>query len=196
MAAGASTRMGKPKQLLRYEGETLISRAVRSAQESKCCRVIVVLGAHASVVRDEIAETVASVVINQAWDEGMSSSIRCGLSVLEASGEIEAAILLLCDQPFVTSKVINRLTDTYYARRPPLVVSEYETGGERTQGVPALFSRALFPELMSLSGAEGAKRIIARHASEAVCVAVPEAVFDVDTPDDYYLLCNNIAQGI
>src|SRR5947209_12040589 len=129
--------MGKPKQLLRYEGETLIGRAVRSAQDSKCCPVIVVLGAHACAVRDEIAETVAHVVINQAWAEGMSSSIRCGLSVLEASGEVAAAILMLCDQPFVTASVINRLTDTFYARRPPLVVSEYETGGERVQGVPA-----------------------------------------------------------
>ena len=103
---------------------------------------------------------------------------------------------MLCDQPFVTASVINRLTDTFYARRPPLVVSEYETGGERVQGVPTLFSRALFPELMSLSGAEGAKRIIARHASEAARVAVPEAVFDVDTPGDYYLLCNKSRQEL
>lgn len=187
LAAGASLRMGQAKQLLRYEGETLLRRSVRSALESRCRPIIVVLGAEVDALRDEVADTEAQVVINESWSEGMSSSIRCGLAALEAatSGQAQAAILLLCDQPFVRTTVINRLLETYHLRHSLLVASEYESKGERTRGVPALFSRSLFSDLMDLRGAEGAKRIIARHDSEAAIISVPEAAFDIDTPDEY-----------
>jgi molybdenum cofactor cytidylyltransferase len=188
LAAGASLRMGKPKQLLLYEGETLLKRAVRSASESKADPVIIVLGSEADVSRDEIAEMDVRVVVNQGWQEGMSSSIRCGLDALEAAGQAQAVVLMLCDQPFVSVKVINRLIEAYQTEHPTLVASEYESEGEKTLGVPALFSHALFSELMSLRGAEGAKRIIERHRSETVIISVPEAAFDVDTPDDYRIL--------
>ncbi|MBA2735098.1 MAG: nucleotidyltransferase family protein [Acidobacteria bacterium] len=184
--------MGKPKQLLTFEGETLLSRAARTALETDCRPVIVVLGSHADDLQEEIAALDTSIVVNQLWHEGMGSSIRCGLQALEATAPdgTEAVISMLCDQPFVTSKVIRRLGDAYRASRALLVASEYETDGEKTFGVPALFSRALFPELRALNGAEGAKRIITRHAAEAASVAMPEASFDVDTPDDYRALHN------
>ena len=190
LAAGASSRLGQPKQLLIFEGETLLSRAVRVALETRCRPVIVVLGAHAETLQAKLAATRAHVVCNQAWKEGMSSSIRCGLQALEASGRqaIEAAILMLCDQPFITSDVIERLAESYLEHRSLLVASEYETDGVKTKGVPALFSRPLFAELMKISGAAGAKRVIAQHEKEATIIAVPEAAFDVDTADDYLAL--------
>ena len=193
LAAGASSRMGEPKQLLRFEGETLLARAVRTALETHYRPVVVVLGAGAEALRAEVETSDALVVVNEAWAEGMSSSIRCGLGALEASasGEIEAAVLLLCDQPFVTSDIIIRLVDVYRAHRRLLVAAEYEVSGERTRGVPALFSRPLFPELMALRGAEGAKRIIMRCEADAAFIAVPAAAFDVDTPDDYHSLQDN-----
>jgi molybdenum cofactor cytidylyltransferase len=98
---------------------------------------------------------------------------------------------MLCDQPFVTGDVLRRLAHAYQAKHALLIASEYTAGGERTLGVPALFSRALFPELMALGGAEGAKRIIARHAAEAEVISVPEAAYDIDTPDDYRTLRDN-----
>jgi molybdenum cofactor cytidylyltransferase len=187
LAAGESSRMGEPKQLLRYEGETLLSRAVRVALETLCRPIVVVLGARAEDLRREIEGTGALAVFNQSWEEGMSSSIRCGLRAMEeaARGDVEAIVLMLCDQPHVESNVIERLVEAYRASRAPVVASEYGAGTGKTLGAPALFSRALFAELMALSGAEGAKRVITRHASRAVAVAVPEAAFDVDTPDDY-----------
>lgn len=190
LAAGASSRMGEPKGLLAFEGETLIKRAVRAALGTGCRPVIVVLGSNASALHDEIAETDALVLFNRNWFEGMSSSIRCGIETLEgcAQDKPEAVILTLCDQPFVTSACLRRLIDSYRASGAALVASEYEAAGEKTFGVPALFSRALFSELMSLSGAEGAKRVIMRHRQEAAVVALPEAAFDVDTPDDYLAL--------
>lgn len=193
LAAGASTRMGEPKQLLKFEGETLLHRAVRVALETQHRPVVVVLGAQSDVLQDEIDSTDARVVVNQSWREGMGSSIRCGLQTLEAAthDEIEAVIVLLCDQPYITGEALNRLVGAYSAGRTPLVVSAYEARGEKTLGVPALFGRALFLELMSLEGASGAKSVVARYASKAVSVAMPEAAFDVDTPDDYRALHNH-----
>lgn len=191
LAAGASSRMGEPKQRLVFEGETLLARAVRAALETGCRPVVVVLGAEASVLLEEIAVTGAHVVVNQSWAEGMSSSLRCGLRVLEESANEEtaaAAVVMLCDQPFVTGDVIGRLVDAYLKERPLLVASVYEASGERTCGVPALFSRALFPELSALRGASGARRVIARHKAEATLIEVPEAAFDVDTPGNYQAL--------
>ena len=193
LAAGASSRMGEPKQLLRFEGETLLTRAVRAALETPYRPVVVVLGACADALRAEVEASDALVVVNEAWAEGMSSSIRSGLSALEAStrDEIEAAVMLLCDQPFITGDIILQLVDAYRARRALLVASEYEVRGERTRGAPALFSRTLFPELMELRGAEGAKRIITRYVADAAFIVVPAAAFDVDTPDDYRALQAN-----
>jgi molybdenum cofactor cytidylyltransferase len=183
LAAGASSRMGEPKQRLFFEGETLLGRAVRAALETGCRPVVVVLGAEASVLLEEIAATGALPVVNQSWAEGLSSSLRCGLRVLEDSAE--AAVVMLCDQPFVTGDVIRRLVDAYLKERSLLVASVYEASGERTCGVPALFSRALFPELSALRGASGARHVIARHKAEATLIEVPEAAFDVDTPGDF-----------
>jgi molybdenum cofactor cytidylyltransferase len=191
LAAGASSRMGVPKQLLMFEGETLLRRSVRAALETRARAVVVVLGSDADAMREESNVPGALTVVNQSWPAGMSSSLRCGLRRALAAAEpdgIEAVIVMLCDQPFVTSKVIRRLVDAYRKGGALLVASAYEAGGEQTLGVPALFSRALFPELMALDGAEGARRIIARHCAEALSVGVPEAAFDVDTPADYRAL--------
>ena len=182
--------MGQPKQLLRYEGETLLGRAIRVGLETQCRPLIVVLGSDAETLQEGINASSAHIVVNQAWAEGMSSSIRCGLRALEAltTDKIDAAIFMLCDQPLITSGIIRRLVDAFDLRQALLVASEYEAGGEKTRGVPALFGRTLFPELMLLRGTQGAKRIIARHALEATVIAVPEAAFDVDTAADYRAL--------
>jgi molybdenum cofactor cytidylyltransferase len=190
LAAGASSRMGEPKQLLRYEKETLLGRALRAALETRLGPVVVVLGSQADAMQEEIAALDVKIVVNQYWQEGMGSSIRCGLQTLETAmaGGTDAAILMLCDQPFVTSGIIRRLADAYIARGALVVASEYEAKGEKTLGVPALFSCALFPELMALRGAEGAKRVIMHHVAETEVIIMPEAGFDVDTPDDYRAL--------
>lgn len=192
LAAGASTRMGTAKQLLKYAGETLLRRAVSAALGSLCQPVIVVLGSQADALRIELADTAAHTVVNPSWAEGMGSSIRCGLAALEelTQGQAEALVLTLCDQPLVTASVITRLLAAYQTTRSRLVVSEYEAKGETIRGVPALFRRDLFSELMVLQGAEGARRIISRWESEAKIVAVPEGGFDVDTRDDYQALQN------
>jgi molybdenum cofactor cytidylyltransferase len=182
--------MGQPKQLLRYAGETLLSRTIRVGLETPCRPLIVVLGSDAKTLQEGINLSAARIVVNQAWAEGMSSSIRCGLRALQAEtvDKIDAAIFMLSDQPLITGGIIRRLVDAYDSGQTLLVASKYEADGEKTLGVPALFSRMLFPELMELRGAQGAKRVIERHAAAATVITVPEAAFDVDTADDYRAL--------
>ena len=126
------------------------------------------------------------------WAEGMGSSVRCGIAALEslAGSAAEAAVLMLCDQPFVTASVIERLVAAYRTGRPLIIASEYVSQGKMVRGVPALFRRDLFEELSGLGAAEGAKSIIKRHESEAAIVAAQEGGFDVDTPEDYNRLRN------
>lgn len=197
LAAGASTRMGTAKQLLKVAGETLLRRAVSAAFGSSCQPVIVVLGSQAEALRIELADTAAHTVVNPSWAEGMGASIRCGLTALEelTKPKVEAVVLTLCDQPLVTASVIQRLLAAYQTTRSRLVVSEYQALGETIRGVPALFRRDLFSELMALQGAAGARRIISRWESEATIVAVPEGGFDVDTWGDYQALQNGMLVG-
>ena len=190
LAAGASRRMGEPKQLLMYEGKSLLRRATETALQSACRPVVVVLGAHSDRLRDEVSDLPVVVVENPGWSEGMGASIRAGVAALQsAAEEVEAAVLMFCDQPLITPRIVDELTAVYGKTCPLAVASEY--GG--TCGVPALFSRRLFSELNSLEGAEGAKQIIKRHRGRVLCIAVPEGVMDVDTPADYERLEKLIA---
>jgi molybdenum cofactor cytidylyltransferase len=116
----------------------------------------------------------------------MSSSIRCGLAKAESlRPEASAVLLMLCDQPLVKARSIDKLVDGYRKERPIIAASEYETGGYVVRGVPAIFSRAVFPDLGRLSGTAGAKTVITRHKAQAVFVPMPEAALDLDTISDY-----------
>ena len=182
LAAGGSSRLGHPKQLLPYQGRTLLRHAAQTALASQCRPVIVVLGAQADRLHLEMAGLEVLVADNPDWEQGMGSSIRAGLAVLEASApDLTGVVLMLCDQPLITPDALDALIQAHADTVSPLVASEY--GG--TLGVPTFFSLALFPELHALSGEKGAKAVIARHASEAVALPLPAGVWDVDTAADY-----------
>jgi len=188
LAAGESSRMGEPKQLLVYQGESLLRRAVKAAVASKCRPVIVVLGAFAGRMRAEIADFRSITTIeNEFWAEGVASSIRAGLEFLKLKSEnkAEAVVIMLCDQPFVTSGIINRLVAAYRADGDLIVASEYD----KIIGVPALFDHQLFSELAALRDSSGAKQIIRRHSDKTRRIAFSRGMFDVDTPQDYARLC-------
>jgi CTP:molybdopterin cytidylyltransferase MocA len=184
LAAGASRRMGRVKQLLPYNGQSLLLGAVDAALNSQCEEVIVVLGAHADAVQSEISRTTAQIVLNDGWEAGISSSIRCGLAAAEASAPA-AVLLMLADQPLIEAPTIDRLISAYREADPLVAASQYESGGETVYGVPAIFSRAVFPELAGLLGPGGAKNVITRHRHQALFVPAPEAALDVDTINDY-----------
>jgi len=182
LAAGGSSRLGRPKQLLPYRHRTLLRHAAETALLSRCRPVVIVLGAQADRLRLELAGLEVLLAENPDWEQGMGSSIRAGLVALEASApELAGVVLMLCDQPLITSNSLDALIQSHADTDSRLVASEY--GG--TRGVPAFFSRALFPELRTLPDTQGAKPILARHASETVALPLPAGVWDVDTAADY-----------
>ena len=174
LAAGGSTRLGRPKQLLQLNGQTLIRRAATAAVESRCDRVVVVVGSSGEDVKRELDGLAVSIIENPAWQSGMSSSIRAGLSQILNH---DAVLIMLCDQPFVPADVVDNLIDTYHKTGMPIVASDYGV----TRGVPALFSRELFSELVSLTGDEGARRIIVMHPGMVETIAFADGAIDVDT---------------
>ena len=182
LAAGASTRMGSPKQLLPYQGRSFIRHITEVAIASLCQPIAVVLGAHAERIKPEISQFPIQIVENQQWAEGMSTSIRVGLEALLAMNpNLEAVAIALCDQPFVSSPILERIVEAYHLTGKPIIASEYSG----TLGVPALFNRTLFSELMTLKSTEGAKKLIKKHIHEVFSVSFPEGVIDIDTPKDY-----------
>jgi molybdenum cofactor cytidylyltransferase len=182
LAAGASTRMGTPKQLLFYQGCSFIRHITDVAIASVCQPIAVVLGANANRIKPEVSSLPVQIVENQQWQEGMSASIRVGLEALLAvNPNLEAVAIALCDQPFVSSQTLNQLVEVYHFTGQPIIASEYA----ETLGVPALFSRTLFSELMTLKSTEGAKTLIKKHNHQVFSISFPEGAIDIDTPNDY-----------
>ncbi len=180
LAAGSSSRLGFPKQLLELEGKSLLQRAVEAALTSQCRRAWVVLGSGAARLRPHLEGLPVEVLENREWREGMGSSVRLAAQRIAHRPDPPDAILFLtCDQPGVTSESLDRLLRA--ASGPPSIVAASYAG---TVGVPALFKRAHYPELARLSGARGAKPLLQKHADQVVGVRLPEAEADVDTPDD------------
>lgn len=191
LAAGGSTRMGRPKQLLVYRGESLLRRAVRAALEADCGPVLVVLGGAADRVRPELEGLPVTAVHNPLWEQGMGGSVRAGIEQLCRGTAAGAALLMLSDQPGVTWRTLRGLIDAYASGGVDIAASEYDGA----LGVPALFSAALFPELLQLQGAQGAKKVITAHADIVRAVSFPEGRFDIDTPEEYGRLVNEAASG-
>ncbi|HWW98631.1 MAG TPA: nucleotidyltransferase family protein [Edaphobacter sp.] len=172
LAAGASTRLGEPKQLATLGGETLLERAVRVAREAGCLPVVVVVGAeYGQVLGNSVLGDVVTV-INDKWEEGMASSIRLGVRALEfAARDAEGVLLMTCDQPAVTVKHLGRL------------MMRAEVKGSRyagKNGVPAFFPKKYFDKLMKLKGDAGARELLA----EARYVELENGELDVDTVED------------
>ena len=170
--------------MLTYGGRTLLRNAAETAAASVCRPILVVLGAYANQFQSELDDLPVRSVINERWTEGMGSSIQVGVGALKSydrGDHIEALVLMLCDQPCVTAAVINTLITVYRSTGKGIIASEY--GG--TLGVPALFGRKYFAGLATMSGAAGAKHLIAAHTSDVRRVPFPQGAADVDTPEDY-----------
>ncbi|HTP12429.1 MAG TPA: nucleotidyltransferase family protein [Bacteroidota bacterium] len=179
LAAGASRRMRLPKQLLPFRRKNLLQYTIDEAAESKASTLCIVLGASADEIRKSIRVQKGSIVMNDSWPEGMSSSIRMGIASLPST--IDAAIISLCDQPHLKSSVFNQLMDAFVSSGKSIVASEYDG----SPGVPALFANKHFPELSALSGDSGARKIIDAHRGDVELVSFEGGSVDLDTPEEY-----------
>ncbi len=187
LAAGASQRMGRPKQLLPVGDKTMLKHLVDVVRASSASPIIVVLGHRASEMKATLQEGDVEIVVNEDWEAGLSTSVQAGLRAV--APEVQAALFVLADQPALTAEVIAQIVEHYRRTRGLIVVPTY--GGRR--GNPVLFDRALFPALMQVEGDQGGRSLLSRYPSKVEEVAVSSAgvLVDIDTPDDYQRLMNN-----
>lgn len=178
LAAGASTRFGSPKQLVRVGGRPLLHAVVTRTAEVTGNALIVVLGAGASDLAPLLKHSAGSVVVNRHWREGLASSIRTGVARLPPT--CAGVMLVLADQAALSSDDLRRLAGTW-RRRPQCIAAALYAG---TTGAPAIFPRTTFAELAALRGDSGARAILRRNADRVVRVPMPAAELDLDTPED------------
>jgi molybdenum cofactor cytidylyltransferase len=183
LAAGGSTRMGTPKQLLPFGDTTLLRHAVETALASDCDPVLVVLGAAAESAAAAIAGLPVDAVTNVDWAKGMGTSLRLGLRTVLETTAPAAVVVMVCDQPAVTAVLIGELIDAYKAGAT-LVAAEYSG----IIGVPALIGREWFEELLALGDDAGARALLKRHPDRVKPIPFPQGALDVDTPEDYQRL--------
>jgi molybdenum cofactor cytidylyltransferase len=184
LAAGGSSRLGSPKQLVRLAGEPLVCRAARLAHESGARSVVVVTGGAAGAVAEALGDARVRLAFNAGWAEGPGTSLHTGIEALLADASRpreESAVLMLCDQPFVTPEHLRALAERV-AQGHPAAASAY--GGDGGFGVPAAFAAELLPELLSVGAHQGAKPVLMRHRERLSLLPFAEGLLDVDTPAD------------
>lgn len=181
LAAGASSRLNTPKQLVRFRGEALLRHAARIALRSRCTDVIVVTGAFGERCAAEIADLPVTVRHNPRWADGLSHSIRAGMAVIAERILLpDFVVLLVCDQPHLETALIDQLVETHVATGRGIVASHYAG----TLGVPALFAADYYPALATLEGDCGARQLFQRFSDDCASVPFPRGDVDIDTPAD------------
>lgn len=185
LAAGSSSRLGRPKQLIRIAKESLVRRTVILAMEAGCSPIVVVLGWNAGQLESEIKGLDVQTARNEEWASGISSSIKCGLKrAVSLDPNCMSLLILVCDQIRLTLPILQKLLEKHHASGTAITACSYAG----TKGVPAIFSQKVFPELEKLQGDEGARRIIAGYSGRVETVDFPHGDHDLDTMEDLALL--------
>jgi molybdenum cofactor cytidylyltransferase len=184
LAAGASTRMGEAKQLLRLGESNVLEQTVKNIREAGVDEIVLVLGASEETIRQQLPASAVEnlkIVVNQDYGQGMASSLRAGLSAVGA--RLNAALIVLADQPFIRSETIDRIVDQYRRSEAQIVIPTYK--GFR--GNPVLLDRSVFQEVMALDGDIGCRAIFGNHLEGIVKLEVEDVgiLLDIDTKDDY-----------
>ena len=185
LAAGGSTRLGSPKQLLKdNQGETLIRRIGKIAQSIPIEKIVCILGAQHEVIGTELEDLAITTIVNDQWSSGIASSIILSVKTIsEEDPAVEAILFLVCDQPFVDKVVIESILHSYIKTQKPIVASQYQ----KILGTPALFHRSIFPALMLLNGDRGAGKVIQENMDRVALIEFEAGIFDIDTQGDYDL---------
>ena len=187
LAAGASVRMKRAKQLLPWKNTTLLGHAMDIASASQAQKVVLVLGAREGEIRNAMENRECEVVINTEWEKGLGSSIGAGISnLISGKDSPDAVLLILGDQPLLDAEYLDLLIGHFRKGDGDIVCTDY---GEKL-GVPAIFDRKYFPELSRLKGDRGAGKLIANHLETTFAIQAGEKTTDVDTLRDYFAVIN------
>ena len=187
LAAGNSSRLGQPKQLLYYEDASLINRVTREATLFAGDAVIVVTGSAHDTIEADIAGLSILTCHNPNWKDGMASSIKTGLKhLLLVYPELKSCIISVCDQPHLNAEVFQQLVLQQQKSGTGIVASQYA----EVTGVPALFERQYFDALLHLKGQEGARKLIAKYKDDMAVISFEKGAIDIDTIEDYNNLIN------
>lgn len=188
LAAGDSSRMGRPKQLLKFNGQTLLNTVIIESLKTIFRPVVVVLGAYAVEIQQASANPDVIYSVNKDWENGMSSSISLGLKVaLENNPKIEDVIITVADQAHISWEIFEELRSKQEKSQKNIVASAYA----QTTGTPALFNKKYFEELLTLNGAKGAKSLIKQYVEDTTTIPFELGHIDIDTETDYNNLINN-----
>lgn len=181
LAAGSSTRMGRSKQLLKINSETLIRKTVKTALEAGAKETVVVLGANIEQIKSELSDLSVHTVTNPEFEKGMGSSLKCGVKyVMKKNPDVEAVMILVCDQPLLNSVHLKKIIEEYLITKSPIVASFYSG----SNGVPALFNKSMFGKLLAIEDQHGAKKTIGQNPTLVKSIDFPDGVVDLDTPED------------
>ncbi|MCX2575298.1 nucleotidyltransferase family protein [Pedobacter sandarakinus] len=181
LAAGSSSRLGRPKQLLKVGGKSLLQHVIDEAQSAQLSPILVVVGASAEETVSCLNPGKAQIVVNSNWQKGMSTSIISGLAQLDDGNLPKQVIFAVCDQPYISAKVFEQLVAKAAESKAGIVSAAYG----KTLGTPVLFSSKYYDELLKLAGDEGARKLIKKHRSDLATINFEGGAFDIDTEADY-----------
>jgi len=186
LAAGNSSRLGQPKQLIKFEGKTLIERITETALMVSN-DILIVLGGNTELIIPKLERFNDSIstIFNPNWQEGMGTSIRIGVEKLAEKSDL--ILILLADQPFISKILLQNMLQIFTRSQNPIVSCQYN----QQLGVPMLFDKSIFPELIKLSGNKGAKSFLHLYKNNISTIDFPEGIIDIDTPEDIENMINH-----
>ena len=183
LAAGDSTRMGSPKQLLKWKNTTLLGNAIETAQELKASKLTVVLGANYEDIKKKISQDQIEIIRNDNWKLGLGKSIAFGINhILKNDFELDGVFVMLADQPLIDATFLNSILDKFEVGKRQIIATSYKNG---KQGVPVLFDKGYFEELSQLNDDNGAKRVLQKHSENVLVIKGDTMVSDIDSLEDY-----------
>ncbi len=193
LAAGSSTRMGQPKQLLPWGNTTLIEHQIRSLIKTGN-PVNVILGFSANLIIPLIENYTVNIFNNNEWERGMGSSISFGiLQIISKYPGADGVLISLLDQPLVPTSYFKKMSEMFQPGFRQILVSKSDAGWT---GVPVLFDKCYFKDLSELRKDEGAKKIIQQHEENVIILEGGEIMDDIDSPESYKQLWNRYQPGI
>ena len=186
LAAGGSSRMGSPKQLLKWKNSNLINHTISKAVELNLKEIVVVLGANADLIIPKIDQSKVNILINKDWKNGLGSSISAGITYINKSFQyIDAALIMLSDQPLIEHNHYLKLIKNISSGNKAILATKYN---DNRIGVPALFDKIYFKDLIDLNLDFGAKQLISRYSKNVISIENEQSRFDIDTPEQYQIL--------